>query len=163
MFKDPEALIPLWDYGWCEHRIIEPSIGSEDVGVVENYLSSPQFGTSFIYPEPGENPELHGPFLRSAIRVSHFEPIPMSEVLPALRRICYESPDSILVTSEQWNELERLANEVLMRNELAYRLLLTVQDTEIQHEWGWVILDFHEFIFANTQSQQIERLVIGYD
>ena len=163
MFKEPEALIPLWDYGWCEHRIIESPDGLAADRVVDNYLRSPQFGTSFVYPEPSENPELHGPFLRSAIQASHFEPIPMSEVLPRLRRICFESPDTKPISSKQWSELEHLAMEVLKRNEIAFQLSLTVQDTEIQHELGWVILDFHEFILANTHSHQIERLVIGYD
>lgn len=162
MSKALKGLIQLWDYGWCQHCFIDFPAGMDADGPVEAYFRSPQFGTSFVHPSPGDDPACHGPFFSDAIQPSHFEPIAKTEVLERLRAICFCS-GSHPVSSDQWRELERLAMEVISRNELAFELSLSVQDTEIQHDWGWVLEIFHEFIFANKQSKQIERLVIGYD
>ncbi|MBK8792861.1 MAG: hypothetical protein IPN59_06805 [Holophaga sp.] len=162
MIEEPEALIPLWDYGWCEHRIIECQ-GKSDIEIVKNYLECEEFGTSFVFPEPGDNPTLHGPFLRSAIQTSHFVPVSIEEVLPRLKSICFDSPGTKPVSQEQWDELEHLTESLVKRSDVAFQLTLTTENTEAQHEWGWVILDFHEFIFTTRGSGKIERLVIGYD
>jgi len=162
MPETPDALLPLWDYGWCEHRIIKCADDPSN-GIVESYLRCEQFGNSFVFPEPGVDSTLHGPFRRTALLSSHFAPVSLSEILTKLREICFHSPDTKAVSLEQWNALECLAKTLIDRNEFAFQLTLTVKDTEAKHEWDWVILDFYEFIFVSHGSGTIERLVIGND
>lgn len=163
MLSTHPNLIPLWDYGWCEHRIIELPQTPQTTEIPHAYLQCQEFGTSFVFPEPGDNPDLQGPFQRSAILPSHFKSVSTQTVLPAIKTICFDLPDIKPVSLEQWQELESLICSVLQRNSLAFELVITTENTELQHDWGWVLLEFREFLFGNPGSNQIERLAIGYD
>ena len=163
MPQESSNYLALWDYGWCEHCTIKLPGQSTPNDIPNAYLLSHEFGTSFVFPEPGNNPNLHGPFLRSSIEAKHFKPFPIADLSQRLRSICLESPDTKPVDLEQWQELELLARSVIDRNNIAFELSLTTADSEAHHEWGWVLLEFREFIFSNPGSSCIERLVIGYD
>ena len=42
-------------------------------------------------------------------------------------------------------------------------LRLTEDDVDKFHDWGFVLSVFREFIFVNPNSENVVRLIFGYD
>jgi hypothetical protein len=163
MTNSARNLLPLWDFGWCDHD--RPSLprchAPQDV--IRQYVSSAAFGTSFVGQENEHAPELHGPFWSSAVSEPDFElitPQRLAEEVDAIRQPPgFTEPAS----DEQWQPVQSLLSEVCSRSTWIFMLRLTENDRDRFHDWGFVLLVFREFLCASPDSDSVDRLVFGYD
>ena len=163
MIQSSRNLLPLWDYGWCDHERITLSRCHSPKDVIDNYLCSNAFGTSFIGLESDYTPGIHGPFKSSSISDSDFELV-TPQRFQELIALINQSPAFTEPPSKgQWQSVQSLVSEMINRHKWLFRLCLTENDQDYFHDFGFILLIFREFIFANPNSEFVERLVFGYD
>lgn len=134
--------------------------------VIRSYLKSEAFGNPFVYFNnmSGEYArQSHGPFLRTEIRESDFELISRQKLEEDVRAIRHLDEIGGPVSDEKWESLEKLLERICSRNRWLFSLRLTEKDKSRFHDAGFVLVLFREFIFANPDSEFIERLVFGCD
>jgi hypothetical protein len=66
-------LLPLWDYGWLDCNEIKLLPCEKPRELIETYLESSSFGTSFVGQELDDTQDLHGPFWRDSITADDFQ------------------------------------------------------------------------------------------
>lgn len=163
MTQSPRNLLPLWDYGWCEHEQVKLPRCQSPQDAIREYRLSDAFGNSFVGPEPSHTPELHGPFQSSLISDSDFELITPKRFQELITAIPQTSGFTEPPTNEQWQSVQHLASEVSSRHTWLFGLRLTEDDKECFHDWGFVLTIFREFICASPDNDLAERIVFGYD
>ena len=152
----------IWDYGWlCKDQITLPAVGS-DAALIEQYISSPTFHTSFL-PSDKDETGIHGPFIASKISTSDFVKFEPHQTEIYLKD---------LLNSEEWSEpadayqfsavFQQLQN-AFDSNSRCYLLRFSEADTELMHDWGFVFTVFREFLFVDNARDTITRFVLGYD
>jgi hypothetical protein len=156
-------ILPLWNYGWCDHDSLVVPILNKPEDVISSYINSESFCTSFVGPKRDFFPELHGPFFKSLISESDFEQISHQQFNNLLGGLRQPEGFSAPATEGDWDPVLRLATEVSARNAWCFKLRPNENDFDRFHEWGSVLEVFREFLFANPDSEMIERLVFGYD
>ena len=163
MTQPSRHLLQLWDYGWLDYNKFELPACADWQAAVTSYLDSESFATSFVGPDLEHAPELHGPFWRSLITVDDFELLNVAEFYDQIRRIRHPEGFSESASDEQWQAVEQLVGKVQPRYTWLIRLHLTEDDEDKFHDWGFVLTIFREFLLANPKSEQVSRLVFGYD
>lgn len=165
MTQSPRNLLPLWDYGWCEHERVELPRCQSPQDVIREYRHSDAFRTSFVGSEASHTPalELHGPFLRSSISESDFKLITPQHFQALIAAIPKTSGFTEPPAEEQWQAIQHLVFEVGSRHTWLFGLRLTEDNPECFHDWGFVFTIFREFICASPGAEFAERLVFGYD
>jgi len=165
MNKDVPDLLSLWDYAWCDYHQIALPPSNVAKSVIREYLRSDAFGNPFVY-FSGMSDEykhsLHGPFFRNLI--SDFELISIQRFekeIDAIRHFADEIFGPL--PEEKWQPVRQLAFRICERNSWIFMLRLTEENKDRFHECGWVLDIFREFVFANPNSEIIERLVFGWD
>jgi hypothetical protein len=68
-------LVRLWDYGCLCRDFVKLAQASSDIALIEQYVASSAFHTSFLPNEKGETGKeeagIHGPFLATVLRPTH--------------------------------------------------------------------------------------------
>ena len=150
----------LWDYGWlCRDVVSLPSCPS-DAALIERYVSSPAFHTSFL-PSDKDETGIHGPFVAARIHTDDFIPLEQSHLEDYLGSVeLADAPEDdanarTLILPHLRSPYERQSRcYVLRRDE---------RDKELFHDWGFTLWVFREFLFAGQSRDSLERFVIGYD
>lgn len=163
MTQPQRQLLPLWDYGWLDfNEIVLPSCNHPQE-LIEAYLKSDTFGTSFVGQELDDAPMLHGPFWRTSIAAIDFQLIDSDTFYEQVQRI--RQPEGFTETpdTEQWSAVEELITKIERQNQWLIMLNLTEDNADKFHEWGFVLTIFREFLMANPNSENVVRLVFGFD
>jgi hypothetical protein len=156
-------LLPLWDYGWLDYNEIKLSSCGQPQELIAAYLNSKYFGTSFVGQELDDAPTLHGAFWRTSVEANDFQVI--DSVTFDAQIQCIRQPEGFSepVNKEQWSAVENLVSKLEHQYQWLIMLRLTEEDEDKLHDWGFVLTIFREFILANPNSENVVRLVFGFD
>ena len=165
MIQPSRQLFPLWDYGWLDHNEFKLAACCDPPKLTEAYLCSDSFGSSFVGPtlEETEASLLHGPFWRNLVTASDFQLISLDDFYGEIQEIRQPVGFSKAATDEQWQTVELLISRLALQYKWIINLRLTEQDSARFHDWGFVLMIFREFLLANPDSEQVSRLIFGYD
>lgn len=163
MAQIKRQLLPLWDYGWLDLNEIKLPPCNQPQELIEAYLKSDLFGTSFVGQELDDAPMLHGAFWRNSITAEDFQVIDSATFDAQIQRVRQPEGFSEPVNDEQWSAVEKLATELKQQYQWLIMLRLTEDDGDKFHDWGFVLDIFREFILANPNSENVVRLVFGFD
>lgn len=153
-------LARLWDYGWLCRDRVELSGASSDAALIEQYVASPSFHTSFL-PNDKDETGIHGPFVAERIAAADFVPLAEAELGQYLESVqLSEAPGEDGAERAKVSPHLRAAFEGGHR---CYVLSRDERDRELFHEWGSVLFVFREFLFVGPECKCVERYVIGYD
>lgn len=153
-------LVRLWDYGWLCRDRVKLAGASSDAALIEQYVASPAFHTSFL-PNHKDETGIHGPFVAGRITAADFVPIGKTELGQYLESVqLSDTPgEDVAERAKMLSQLrapfeEGCTGYVLKRDE---------RDRELFHEWGFVLSIFREFLFVGPERDCMERFVVGYD
>jgi hypothetical protein len=163
MTQPQRQLLPLWDYGWLDFNEIVLPPCNQPQELIEAYLKSDTFGTSFVGQELDDAPMLHGAFWRTSIAASDFQLIDSDTFYEQIQRIRQPEGFGESVDEEQWSAVEELVTKLERQNQWLIMLNLTEDNADKFHDWGFVLTIFREFLLANPNSENVVRLVFGYD
>jgi hypothetical protein len=150
----------VWDYGWLCSDSVKLTAAPSDAALIEQYVASPAFHTSFL---PSEKVEtgIHGPFIANLIKAEDFFPLQESDLELYLSTVeLSEAPGE--------DEIQRAKLLPHLRSAFAggqrcYVLFRNERNKELFHDWGFVISIFREFLFIGSQRDSLDRFIIGYD
>jgi len=149
-----------WRYGWVKHDTLVFAIGGSDHQLLEAYVASPQFRASFINSEATES-ELHGPFLATRLRAEDFQPLQKAELAGNVSTIALsDEPGADEVAR---SAILSILLQGFVGNARCYVLQHTEEAKELQHECGWGLTVFREFVFTGKDGGTLERYIVGYD
>jgi hypothetical protein len=163
MTESQRQILPLWDYGWLDLNEIKLPPCGQPRELIEAYLNSKEFGTSFVGKEIDDAPTLHGPFWRNSITADDFQIIDSDTFYTQIRRVRQPEGFDEPANEEQWSAVENLISKLEPQYQWLIMLRLTEDDVDKFHDWGFVLSVFREFIFANPNSENVVRLIFGYD
>lgn len=154
------ALVGLWDYGWLSHDTVVLSAATSDAALIEQYVASPFFHTSFL-PSDKDETGIHGPFLAHRITPADYVPLKDSGLAHYLESVA-------LSGRHGENEMERAKvfpylQRMMQQGFRCYVLKVDERNKELLHDWGFVFTIFREILFAGAGRDRLERFVIGYD
>jgi hypothetical protein len=150
----------LWDYGWLCHDTVQLAPAPSDSQLVQQYVASPSFHTSFL-PSDKDETGIHGPFEAGRISVDDYIPLHEADLESYLASVeLSETPGDDV--AERAKLLPHLRS-AFAEERRCYVLRRDERDKELFHEWGFVLWVFREFLFAGRQRDRLERFVIGYD
>jgi hypothetical protein len=153
-------LVRLWDYGWLCHDRVKLVGGASDAELIEQYVASPAFHTSFL-PSDMDETGLHGPFVAGRITAADFAALGEAELGPYLETV--ELSDA---PGEDAAERAKVLPHLLAAfggGRRCFVLRRDERDRELFHDWGSVLFVFREFLFIGLRRDSVERYVIGYD
>jgi len=153
-------LTRLWDYGWLCHDRVKLAGASSDALLIEQYVASPTFHTSFA-PNDKDETGIHGPFVAARITAADF--LPLREVELGAYLASVELSDK---PGEDVAEYAKMLPHLLAAFEGGRRCYVLSRDErsrELFHEWGSVLFVFRELLFIGPERDSMERFVIGYD
>src|SRR5262245_17549583 len=152
-------LVRLWDYGWLSRDGVKLAPASSDSALIEQYVASPAFHTSFLSTEP--EPGIHGPFVAERITAADFVPIKETELGQYLESVqLSDRPGADEAERAKALPYRQAAFEGGCR---CYVLRRDERDREVFHEWGFAFFVFREFLFVGPERDGVARFVIGYD
>jgi hypothetical protein len=164
MSQPQRQLFSLWDYGWLDYNEIKLAPCNQTRELIDSYLSSDIFGTSFVGPELNNDEQtLHGPFWRTSITADDFQVIDSDTFYAQIRSVQQPEGFDEPADEEQWRAVENLISKVKSQYQWLIMLRLTEDDADKFHDWGYVLCVFREFLLANPNSEDVARLVFGFD
>jgi hypothetical protein len=152
----------IWDYGWLAGDEVEVPPGSSDREVLEHYLASSAFQTSFL-PSDKDETGIHGPFLASRIAASDFAPFEEATLEGYLKALLYSPEWERPATAEQFATVFEQLRRPFAQGMRCYLLGFDEARSDLHHDWGFVLTVFREFLFLGQRPGFISRFVIGYD
>src|SRR5262245_62239355 len=96
------VITDIWDYGWLAGDEVEVPAGSSDQDVLEHYLASPAFHTSFL-PSDKDQTGIHGPFIANRITATDFAPFKEAGLEAYLKALFYSSEWDKPASPEQFD------------------------------------------------------------
>ena len=163
MTQPQRQLLSLWDYGWLDYHKIKLPPCNQPRELIDLYLKSNSFGTSFVGPELDDTPTLRGPFWRTSIAANDFQVIDSDTFYAQIVRVRQPEGFNEPADEEHWIAVENLISKLEAQYQWLFMLRLTEDDADKFHDWGFVLWVFREFILANPHSENVARLVFGYD
>ena len=163
MTQIQRQLLPLWDYGWLDLNEFKLPPCGQARKLIEAYLKSNYFGTSFVGQKLDDAPNLHGAFWRDSITADDFQLIDSATFDAQIQSIRQHEGFDEPVSAEQWSAVENLMTKLKSQHQWLIMLRLTEDDGDKFHDWGFVLWVFREFLLANPNSENVVRLVFGYD
>jgi hypothetical protein len=158
--ENTPILVRLWDYGWLCRDRVKLAGALSDGALIEQYVASPAFHTSFL-PNDKDETGIHGPFVAERITAADFVPIKETDLGQCLESIhLSDTPDEDV--AERAKILPYLRAQ-LNKGRTGYVLQRDERNSELFHEWGFVLFVFREFLFIDPGRDCVERFVIGYD
>jgi hypothetical protein len=150
-------------YDWIDVKAfgLRPPNAESHV-LLQLLLAEPAYRDHYTSPPDDDQGDhsLHGPYRLDAIAPDSFVSVPLSEVADALRAFGRR------YSSEQETEMRlgKVAAQVeplLDGGTRAFRL--GDLGDGAQHEFGWILDHFTEFVVVNDTSQQLFLIVAGQD
>lgn len=150
----------FWDYGWIGRDSVKLAPASSDSALIERYVASPAFHTSFL-PNDKDETGIHGPFLANHIHADDYVPIQQAELEHYLESIELSETvgDDVVERAKMLPHLRGAFDG----GRRCYILRRDERDKELFHEWGFVLWLFREFLFVSNERDSVDRFVIGYD
>ncbi len=156
------VITKIWDYGWLAGDDVElPQVGS-DRDLVERYVASPAFHTSFR-PSDKDETGTHGPFLADRIAAGDFVPFEESALEEYLAALLYSPEWDSPASAEQFAVVLDQLRKPFAQGMRCFLLRFDESHSESHHEWGFVLTVFREFLFLGRRPGLVTRFVIGYD
>lgn len=153
-------LARLWDYGWLCRDRVKLAGASSDAILIEQYVPSPAFHTSFL-PNDKDETVIHGPFVADGVTAADFVPLRESELGQYLESVqLSDTPEEDAAERAKMSPHLRVAFEGGRR---CYVLSRDEKNRELFHERGSVLFVFREFLFIGSERDSVERFIIGYD
>jgi hypothetical protein len=152
----------VWDYGWLAGDELHVPPGASDRHLLEHYIGSPAFHTSFI-PSRKDETGIHGPFFADRIGTSDFVQFEEGELDGYLRDLLFSSEWDTPASAEQFGAILEQLRKPFGEGMQGYRLRFDESNTDKHHVWGFVLTVFREFLFLDEQRGIIRRFLIGYD
>jgi hypothetical protein len=150
----------LWDYGWLCRDRVNLADASSDIALIEQYVASPAFHTSFL-PNDKDETGIHGPFMAARITAANFVPLQEAELEMYLESVqLSDTPGEDVVERAKMLPHLRAGFEGGRR---CYVMSRDERNRELFHEWGFVFCLFREFLFVGPERNGVERIVIGFD
>ena len=150
----------LWDFGWLCHDTVQLTAAASDLELVQQYVASPAFQTSFL-PSNKDETGIHGPFEAGRISADNYIPLQEADLESYLASVkLSETPGDDV--AERAKLLPHLRS-AFAGGRRCFVLRCDERDKELFHDWGFVLWVFREFLFAGPQRASLERFVIGYD
>ena len=158
----PLIVAGIWDYGWLSRDELQFSPAPSASSLIESYVASLQFRTSFL-PSENDESEIHGPFVSSRIRSEDFVLFEEAALQPHLDQLLLSDEWSSPATPDQRSAVGATLRAAFHESGLCYRLRFDETSSALHHEWGFVFVVFREFLFVRPESGYVTRFVIGYD
>jgi len=160
--KSALIIAHLWDYGWLQHECIGLPTSSSDFELIQEYVHSPAFHTSFL-PNDKDETGIHGPFCADLITAADYILLDKTDLEHYLQSVTLS--ESLEDDEIERTKLLKHLRTAFQENTQCYVLRVDERNTELFHDWGWVLLIFREFLFVDLQLQRnrLGRFVIGYD
>lgn len=153
-------VIRLWDYGWLHHDRVKLPTAASDTDVIERYVGSPAFHTSFL-PNERDETGIHGPFVAERIKAADFLPLQNAELGSYLKSV--ELSDLPGEDATERAKASSYLRAAFDGGHMCYVLRRDERNSELFHEWGSVFFLFREFLFIGSERDCVERFVIGCD
>jgi hypothetical protein len=150
----------LWDYGWLHRNRVKLAGASSDTALIEQYVTSPAFQTSFL-PNDKDETGIHGPFVAERITAADFVPLRESELGHYLESVQLSDTPGVDV-AERAKVVPHL-RAAFQGDRRCYVLSRDERNRELFHDWGFVLSVFREFLFVGPERDDVDRFVIGYD
>lgn len=150
----------LWDYGWLSHDRVTLPKAASDAELIEQYVVSPAFHTSFL-PSDIDETSLHGPFRAERITKADFVRLREDELGPYLETV--ELSDTPGADAAERAKALAYIQMAFDGGRMGYVLTRDERDRELFHVWGYTFSVFREFLFIGPQRNSIERFVMAYD
>ena len=158
--KPANIIVRLWDYGWLAKDHVALPGASSDVALIQGYVVSPAFHTSFV-PSDKDETGIHGPFQAGRISAADFLPLEEPGLEPYLKSVeLSESPGED--ETEQAKLLPHLRS-AFDGGARCYVLRVDERSKDLFHDWGSVLRVFLEFLFIGSERDRLDRFIIGYD
>jgi hypothetical protein len=155
-------ITPIWDYGWLAGDDVEFPPAASDRELLERYVSSPAFHTSFI-PSDRDETGIHGPFIADRIVASDFVPLKESALEEYLAALLYSSEWDSPASAEQFAAVLGQLRKPFAQGMRCFLLRFDESRSDLHHDWGFALTVFREFLFLGRRPGVIARFVIGYD
>ena len=152
----------IWDYGWLAGDEVEVPAGRSDRDVLAHYVESGAFHTSFL-PSEKDEAGIHGPFLAERISANDFAPFDEAALEGYLRTLLYSPEWDRPASPEQFATVLQQLRKPFSDGMRCFVLSLDESRSELNHEWGFVLTVFREFLFLGQRPGIIRRFIIGYD
>jgi len=153
-------LTRLWDYGWLYRDWVKLAVASSDAALIEQYVASPAFHTSFV-PNDKDETGIHGPFVAERITATDFVLLSAAERREYLESV--ELSDTPGVDAAERAKMLSHLRAAFEGSRRCYVLSRDERNRELFHEWGSVLFVFREFLFIGAERDSVERFIIGYD
>lgn len=150
----------IWTHGWLMHDTVAVPAAPTDAAVVERYVGSKAFGTSFVPNDADETP-LHGPLRAEVVAAADYVPLAEADLEAHLATIEMWKPTA--ENAAEHGAVLELLRAAYRRGKRCYALRLDERHTELHHEWGFVIWVFRELLFIGDARDSLERFVLGFD
>ncbi len=95
------VITSIWDYGWLAGDEVEFPQTDSDRDLIERYVASPAFHTSFLLSDKDET-GIHGPFIADRIAPSDFVPFAESALEEYLAALLYSPEWDSPASAEQF-------------------------------------------------------------
>jgi hypothetical protein len=154
------TIVRLWDYGWLSQDCVGLPASQSDAALIQEYVASPAFHTSFL-PNDKDETGIHGQFQADRIGPVDFLPLDEYGLEQYLQSV--ELSESLgKDETERAKVLPHLRN-AFHGGSRCYVLKATERNTELFHDWGFVLTVFREFLFIGSERDRLQRFIIGYD
>jgi len=153
-------LARLWDCGWLCRDSVKLPAASSDAALIERYVASPAFHTSFL-PNDKDETGIHGPFVAEWITANDFVPLREADLEQYLESI--QLSETLAEDTAERAKMRTHLRSAFDGNHRCYVLCRDERNRELLHDWGSVLFVFREFLFVGPKRDSFERFVIGYD
>lgn len=162
-----ELFIPFKEpWGWIDFFIFSFASSSEVIGepsnIIGNVLNHKNYRHGYISPydpDVDEGP-IHGPYKLENLQVEDFQVVSWNDLLQAIK-LWISHPHYSEPNDTDLQALMSFVNHHGTSNPLVYKLVKSRNDTE--HEFGWILSEFEEFVIINYQQHRVIVAVWGVD
>jgi hypothetical protein len=152
----------IWDFGWLVGDELQVPPGTSDHDLLEYYVASSAFHTSFLSSDLDET-GIHGPFLANRITAGDFTVFEETALEEYLKTLFYSPELNIPASAEQFATVLDHLRKPFAEGMRCFLLRFDESRSDLQHDWGFVLMTFREFLFLDHRAGFIKRFVIGYD
>jgi hypothetical protein len=147
-------------YRWLDLKRFAVAVQLSDDEAVAALLRHERYQDHYATNEANWTPtgDLHGHYRLGAIGVEAFEAVSPSDARQTLHRWANELDGA---TAEGHASVLAASRSVLPDGAVAFRLIDLRESA--QHDWGWVLGDFHEFVAIDRSTDTLTLVVASDD
>ncbi|SEP77334.1 hypothetical protein [Lentzea albida] len=138
-----------YQWVWLDHYRLA---AVDDQDALAAMIDHELFGDNHAGGDPGDDPTRHGPYWRDRVRTADYEPVPAEAAESVLRTWAVTPPAEVLDDLHATYRRLHAAERVYRLRDLG---------TEAQHDWGWVLDSFEEFVLIGPGTLTV--VIAGSD